>query len=278
VAVLAVRRGVTRARAVFAISGLAIALAACASRPDVTPTSDYRVEWQAARDRFARANVLMHEGLLSVSASDLHALVDAEDRLGARAEAKLRELTAEGAAHAEAAVALRADGVEGHLYLALNLAIHGLTRSRTAAMLEGLPGRIRTAYERALELDDGYAAGGGYRLKGKYLMSAPWPIRDYEEARAALDEANGIAPVRQNYLFLGDLGFREDRLDEAIVAWRRALDGPAHSATDDIDEAVRELARRRLVAAGQSVTAAAAASAAAATAGGAAAATPGSEQ
>jgi len=238
------------ALAFFAVFGLASALPACASRPKVTPSSDYRVEWQAARDRFARANVLLHEGLLAVSASDLPALVDAEDRLGSDVEDELRRITGEGAAHAEAAVALRGNGVEGYFYLALNLAIHGLTRSRTAAMLEGLPRRIRAAYEHALALDDAFAAGGAYRLKGKFLMSAPWPIRDYAAAREALAKANEIAPVPQNYLFLGDLDFREGRLDEAIAAWRQALNGSGHDETSAIDSAVRELARRRLVASG----------------------------
>jgi tetratricopeptide (TPR) repeat protein len=227
------------------------AVAACASPPKVTPGSDYREEWQAARASFARANSLLHEGLLALSASDLQALVDAEDRLGRDLLAELRGITEEGAAHAEIAVALRAEAVEGHIYLALNLAILGLTKSRVSAMLEGLGSRIRDAYEKALAIDPGFAGGGAYRLKGKFLMSAPWPIRDYAAAGKALDKANEIEPVRQNYLFLGDLRFREGNLTEAVAMWRRACETPVRPETAEIDAAVLELARRRLKAASQ---------------------------
>jgi tetratricopeptide (TPR) repeat protein len=234
-------------------AGIAILLAfpACAAPPEVTPASDYREAWHAARASFARANSLLHEGLLEVSASDLKALVDAEDRLGKDRLEQLRSVTEEGATHAEAAIALRPDGVEGHLYLALNLAIRGLTRGRVAAMLEGLPGRIQEAYGRALSIDPTYAAGGAYRLKGKFLASAPWPVRDYAAAGSALERANGIATVRQNFLFLGDLRYREGRIEEAVAMWRRACETPVHAATAAIDGAVLELARRRVAAASQ---------------------------
>jgi len=226
-----------------------VALAACASHPKVTPGPDYRGEWETARASFARANILLHEGLLALSASDLDALVDAEDRLGKDLMGQLRGITEQGAAHADAAITLRGDAVEGHLYLALNLAILGLTKSRVSAMLEGLGSRIQGAYGKALAIDPGYAAGGAYRLKGKFLMSAPWPIRDYAEAGKALDKANEIQPVRQNYLFLGDLLFREGKLSEAVAMWQRACETPVFPETASIDDAVLELARRRLKAA-----------------------------
>jgi len=227
-------------------------LAACASHPKVTPGSDYREEWQAARASFARANVRLHEGLLALSASDLQALVDAEDRLGKDVLGELRAIAEAGAGHAEAAVALRADGVEGHLYLALNLAILGLTKSRVSAMLEGLGSRIQDAYEKAIEIDPAYALGGAYRLKGKFLMSAPWPIRDLAAAGKALDRANEIAPVRENYLFLGDLRFREGKPAEAVAMWKRACETPGRPETAAIDDSVLTLARRRVEAASAS--------------------------
>jgi tetratricopeptide (TPR) repeat protein len=232
-------------------TAILLAFSACATTQEVTPASDYREAWQSARASFARANSLMHEGLLALSASDLKALVDAEERLGRGLLEELRSVTEAGAGQAGAAVELRSDGVEGHLYLALNLAILGLTKGRVTALLEGLPGRIEAAYERALSLDPGYAAGGGYRLKGKFLTSAPWPIRDYPAAGRALERANEIAPVRQNFLFLGDLRWREGRRDEAVAMWRRACATPVHPETAAIDDAVLELARRRVAAESQ---------------------------
>jgi len=234
----------------FAVkAAILLGLEACATPPRVTPGSDYREEWQAAASCFSRANVLLHEGLLDDSASDLLALVNAEDRLGKPLLERLKTLSEEGARHGEAAVALRPDGVEGHLYLALNLAIYGLTVSHASALIKGLPGRIETGYGRAIEIDASYAAGGAYRLKGKFLMSAPWPVGDDAEAERALGLANGIAPVRQNWLFLGDLYFRQGRHPHAIAMWKRACAAPVHPETETIDAAVLELARRRLAAA-----------------------------
>jgi len=226
-----------------------LALAACSPPRRVTPTSDYGTEWKAAEASFVRANVLLQEGLLALPASDTEALVDAEDRLGDPLKERMRTITEEGTEHAEAAVALEPERVEGHLYLALNLAIYGLTRSHAAGLMEGLPGRIRTACTKAAEIDPGYAAGGAYRLEGKFLMSAPWPVRDYAGAEKALARANEIAPVRQNFLFLGDLRYREDRPDEAIAMWQRCLATPVRPETAVIDAQVLELARRRLEAA-----------------------------
>jgi hypothetical protein len=235
-------------RGIPARTAILLAFGACSTPPKVTPASDYREAWHSARASFARANSLLHEGLLALSASDIDALVDAEDRLGKDTLAELRSITEEGARHAEAAVDLLPDGVEGHLYLALNLAIQGLTRSRTSALIGGLPGRIQAAYTRALAIDPAYAAGGAYRLKGKFLMSAPWPVRDYAAAGEALARANAIAAVRQNFLFLGDLRYREGCPGEAVAMWRRACETPAHPATAEIDDPVLELARRRVAA------------------------------
>lgn len=237
-------------RGAHAAVAVLLGLPACASRPAVAPASDYTEEWRAAESAFVRANVLLHEGLLAVPAPDLPALIDAEHRLGKPIRTELRAITEEGASHAEAAIALRPDGVEGHLYLALNLAIYGLTVSHATALLEGLPGRIQSAYGRALALDPAFDAGGGDRLQGKFLMSAPWPYGDREEAGKALERANGVAAVRENFLFLGDLRSLEGRPDEAIAMWRRACATPVHPRTAVIDAAVLELARRRLAAAG----------------------------
>jgi len=74
-------------------TAILLAFGACSTPPKVTPASDYREAWQTARASFARANSLLHEGLLGLSASDLKALVDAEDRLGKETLEELRAIT-----------------------------------------------------------------------------------------------------------------------------------------------------------------------------------------
>jgi len=181
-----------------------------------------------------------------VEANNLAELVDADDRLDAAARADLRTLADGGAREGAAAVALAPDRVEGQLYLALNLSLLALAKSRAAAVLEGLPGAIREHCDKAIAIDKAYADGGALRLLGRFLSSAPWPVRDLDAAQRALEDANAIAPVRANYLFLGDVWYRRDDLPRAAAAWAQAVALPAQPATAAIDGAVQELARRRL--------------------------------
>jgi hypothetical protein len=233
-----------------AVLPLAIGVFACAGPPDVQPANDYTLAWHAASERFLRAEGRLHEHLLAYSAPDLDALVGAEDRLGKEARDELRALADEGAAYAAEAVRLRPEGAEGHLYLGLNLALGGMARSSADALFGGYPGRIRAAYERALAIDPDVADGGAYRLKGKFLLSAPWPYGDAKAAEEALRRAASIADVPLNHLFLGDTLYRQGDPAGAAVEWQRVLATPPHPSTRVIDDAVHELARRRLGLAG----------------------------
>lgn len=234
-----------------AICPLLAILATCHHGGTVTPAHDYTGAWHASRECFLRANVLLHAHLLACSASDLDALVDAENRLGDADRQALRAAAEEGVHQARVAIATKPGSVEGHLYLALNLGFLGLTQSRTRSLLDGLAPEIRGACDKAIDIDGRVDAGGAYRFLGKFLMTAPWPVRDMEQAETALRKANEIAEVPQNYLFLGDLCYKNGRLEQAREAWRRALATPPHPSTEVIDAAVHELARRRLAASGR---------------------------
>ena len=225
---------------------LPLLLAAACSSPATPKARDYGDAWQDARRHFREANVILHDGLLAFETDDLATLIDAENHLDDDCSAKLAAAAARGLEEARAAVAANPGGVEGHLYLCLNLGLLTLTKSRVTAMFSGAPTDIRKEYERAIEIDGTFASGGAYRFKGRFLAAAPWPVGDKKAAEEALLEANRIAPVRQNNLFLGDLYWAQKRSQEAAEAWRRAANGPTSPATAIIDDQVAELARRRL--------------------------------
>ena len=136
--------------------------------------------------------------------------------------------------------------VEGHLYLAANLGVGAAGKGNAAALFGGIPGKMRKAYEQALENDREYDSGGALRIKGSFLGEAPWPVGDAKEALEALTEAVKIAPVAENYLMLGDLHFRQGRLDEAVACWHATLETREKGVSWRVDGRVRDLARKRL--------------------------------
>jgi hypothetical protein len=212
----------------------------------VAGTGSFEASWRAARDAFEEANVRLHDEILRTELTSVDALVWGERKVTEERSGGIVDLAEKGAAWAAEAVRLAPGRAEGHLYLALNLALAAVGKSPGRALLENLGTRIRDAYGRAIAIDPVLEAGGAYRLEGRFLTLAPWPYRDREKALAALQAAEAVVPVRQNQLFLGDLFHLLDRPEEALASWRRAADMPPHPATRIIDDQVREMALRRL--------------------------------
>ncbi len=234
----------------IALLGLfGLVLAGCqASLPFLEPENaeEYEPYWRAARDCFLEATVVMHDAVLDLELTSLDALVWGEDKLKPATKQRLLELSERGTKWAERAVSAQPDGVEGHAWLALNLAMGVAGRTRTRAFFLGLPRRIRKEYTRALELDRAALSGGVLRLRGKFETLAPWPYRDHASAIQALEESLEVAPVPMSALQLGDVHHLSGNDAEAQAAWERARDMPPHQTTRFLNDRVREMARRRL--------------------------------
>ena len=230
------------------LSALLLVSAACAQHPKTEPPSppadtdpvDDLVEC-AKKTRMA-----LFDRLLAFQTDDLGRLVEAENRLSEKAREELLVLSEQCAAKARAVIEEHPDRVEGHIFLAANLGLVALTKGNAAALLEGLPGKVRSAYERALEIDRTYDAAAALRIKGKFQLGAPWPIGSRKEAGESLEQAVEIAPIPENLLWLGDFYFLERRREEAIEAWRAAIETETRGAVWLLDSRARELARRRL--------------------------------
>lgn len=225
---------------------LALVLAACAAPVRVAGTGNSEASWRASRDVFHEANGLLYDALLELGPTSLDAAVWGENKLPPEVRRELATRGEKGAAWALEAADLDPDCLEAQLYLALNLSITALGKGKAQAFVEGLPVRIRAAYERVIDRDPAFLGAGAVRLKGKFLMLVPWPFRDRAEAERALLEAARLADVPQCQLFLGDLYHLEGRPEEASAAWHRVLALPPHPTTSFLDDRIKALARLRL--------------------------------
>ena len=225
---------------------LLLVAAACAQPPDVPapPPDQDPIEYLLEVSMEARRAYFDH--LLAVEATELKRIVNAREKLDEKARNDLLLRGETGASAARTVIEKFPDRVEGHLYLAANLGVGAAGKGNATALFEGLPGKIRTAYTRAIEIDREYDSAGALRMKGGFLGDAPWPVGDAKQALEALTEAVRIAPVPENLLLLGDLHFKQERPDEAIECWRTAVATSEKGGSWRIDARVRDLARKRL--------------------------------
>ncbi|MGH7162218.1 MAG: hypothetical protein ACREID_01940 [Planctomycetota bacterium] len=209
---------------------------------------DFEAQWRAARLLFLAANRRLHDGILRNLAAtpSIERLLAAEQELAPDQRRELLGLVEEGASFASRAVRIHPDQVAGHAYLGLNLLIAAACKGRAAALLEGLPARIRAACDEGLAIDRAYGGGMLLGLKGRFLSSAPWPVRDLREAEEAIAEACAISRNPLHLLFLGDLLWRTGDRNGARRAWEEARAAEADERTRPFAKQVRELARLRV--------------------------------
>jgi len=122
---------------------------------------------------------------------------------------------------AELAVQQSPSRVEGHYYLAMNIA-------RIAEAKNKL-GLIKVALgeaERSARIDPRFDEAGAYRFMGKlYLVAPAWPVSvgSTEKAVEMLERAVALAPIPINRLFLGQAYFKDDEPEKAKVLLEGAL-------------------------------------------------------
>lgn len=173
------------------------AVAALEKALEQDPADRYAVLWRLARARFEMTQVL------SVK----------EQR---------QSWAAKGCEAGRAAVEANPEPVEGHYYLALNLARKVQLAQATDRLKE-----VLERASRARERDAAYDAAGPLRLMAKIYMAAPeWPNGpgDREKAVELMKKAVSKAPTPLNRLFLGEAYYHADQHEQAKPQLRRALE------------------------------------------------------
>lgn len=131
------------------------------------------------------------------------------------------EVAQHGAEHARTAISQRNDRVEGHYYLALDLAQIAEAESRLSLIKP-----MVAAAERAAKINPAYDHGGPLVFLGKVHLTAPaWPVSvgNVEQAISLLERALALAPCPLTRLFLGQAYYEDDREQDARVQLERAL-------------------------------------------------------
>jgi len=130
-----------------------------------------------------------------------------------------------GIAFAQRAQTLRADGVEGHYWYAINVGLLAdVERSHGLAAV----GEMETALKRAMEIDERYDYAGPLRVLGILYLRTPPPPISIGSARKGLrmlQRAVELVPdYPENYLYLAESLRDNHRRDEARDALQKVLD------------------------------------------------------
>jgi len=126
-----------------------------------------------------------------------------------------------GMGYAQEAVKLQDERVEGHYYLALNMAKLAQAKSK----LRLVKRMVRVA-QRAAEIDPRYDEAGPLVFLGKVYLTAPaWPLSvgDVDKAIEMLERAVKLVPRPLTRVFLGQAYYEDDRDDQARQQIERAL-------------------------------------------------------
>ncbi|MHC1745320.1 MAG: hypothetical protein AB9873_20140 [Syntrophobacteraceae bacterium] len=167
--------------------------------------------------------------------------------LGECGEARDRErLFSEGRRYAERLVREQPERVEGHYWLAMNLA--GLAGNGGAARgLSLLPVIVREL-ETAVSLDETYDQAGAHRTLGRVYFEAPsWPLSEGDLGKSLhhLRAAVRLAPENvTNHLYLAEILAGFGRYDEADRQLQLAVTSTQHAVCDKrLQEDFRDAAR-----------------------------------
>jgi len=197
----------------------------------------------------ARVQLAALDALDDLDAPSLAQVVEIDSTATDRTRAEVESLTRAGKQCAERALELAEADVDALLYRGLNTVLLAWSVGKSRAVFEGLSSTCQQATKDALAADEAHSSGAPLRLRGRFLSKAPWPVGDRREGLRLLRRSVKVAPVRLNWLFLGDALFAAGDESAAIDAWRNAIDAPSDDDSIALSAYHHRLASRRLSAA-----------------------------
>ena len=121
----------------------------------------------------------------------------------------------------EKAMALKADGVEGHYYYACSLGEYSKGMSIVVALTKGLGNKYLAECNKAISLNGRFDHGGPYRALGRYYFEVPWPKYDAAKAEQNYRAASGVdGNFGRTWYYLAELYGKEGN----TVKEKEALD------------------------------------------------------
>ena len=126
--------------------------------------------------------------------------------------------------HAQTAIKLKPERVEGHYYHAWAVGQWSLGISIPKALWKGAEGKLRRSMKKAQALSAGYDDHGVLRMWGRFFHSLPWPKYDGAKALRYLQDGTRRSPSNLRgwfYLAEAQIGLKKHAAACATVA--RAL-------------------------------------------------------
>ena len=122
------------------------------------------------------------------------------------------------------------ESVEIHCWLGILWGYMGEVHSRLASVRMGVPKKVKYYAEKAIELDETYLDGGGYRMLGRLHFKVPkipilmqWPSK--KKSQHYLEKAHEIAPENMlNKLYLAEVLFKRNQEKRAQELLKEILD------------------------------------------------------
>lgn len=138
-----------------------------------------------------------------------------------------RQVAKEGWTLAERAVKAKADGMQGHYYVALNIGAYSQAVGILKALGEGLEGKFNDELDKARKADPSYDRYGPANAKGRYWWELPWPKRDLEKSRAEIKAVIEKHPEHlRAWLYLAETELKDGKAKEAKTCVDKVLNGP----------------------------------------------------
>lgn len=222
------------------------ALEASERKPD-----DVALAIQAASLLFQAADARVQHAAVKVCAEgdSVELVLTADDRVAAEVRTQVASLCTDGLAAAERVLARDAGNAAAQMQRGLCLSLLAWANGAARSIVQGYGPRIVDAIDRAVAGDALGSDCAALRLQGRFRSKAPWPFRDRQLARSALERAAKDAPCVVNLLFLGDALWLEGDRVTAVAKWREVANARGSESSAHSDAALRQLAARRIAAA-----------------------------
>lgn len=142
-------------------------------------------------------------------------------------DSKLKKQVArEGWTLAERGVKAKADGMQAHYYIALNIGAYSQAVGILKALGEGLEGKFNDELEKARKADASYDRYGPVNAKGRYYWELPWPKRDLEKSRSEIKSVLEKHPEHlRAWLYLAETELKDGKAKDAKTCVDKALSG-----------------------------------------------------
>ncbi len=157
----------------------------------------------------------------------------------------LKELGAKAEHYAAAAYAMNPKGLEALIWYNSSYGYHAASMGIVQAILKGAGGKLKKLAGELIEVDDSASDALGYRMLGRFYLSAPFPVGSKKKAVQYFEQAVRKAPGSLfNHYWLGEAYLMKDKHAEAKREFQFVLDHSPSEGELHFSEPTKEAAQK----------------------------------